>query len=61
MHGEGGADNGAPTRSVLSGQGLVGRVLAARRLGLSEIPTIVLDHLSEAERRALGGANKRVG
>jgi DNA modification methylase len=29
------------------------RLLAARRLGLTEVPVIVLDHLSEAQRRAL--------
>src|SRR5260370_21750429 len=34
---------------VLAGHG---RVLAARRLGLEEVPAIALDHLNEAERRA---------
>jgi DNA modification methylase len=29
------------------------RLQAARKLGLSEVPVIVLDHLSEAQRRAL--------
>jgi DNA modification methylase len=29
------------------------RVLAARQLGMTEVPTIVLDHLSETQRRAL--------
>src|SRR6202167_849482 len=29
-----------------------GRLLAARTLGLTEVPVIVLDHLSEAEKRA---------
>src|ERR1700676_5155909 len=29
-----------------------GRLLAARRLGLKEVPVIVLDHLSEAQKRA---------
>ena len=37
-----------------------GRVLAARRLALSEIPTIALDHLSEAERRAFMIADNRL-
>jgi ParB-like nuclease domain len=37
-----------------------GRVLAARRLGLSEIPAIILDHLSEAERRAFMIADNRL-
>jgi ParB-like chromosome segregation protein Spo0J len=30
------------------------RLQAARKLGLSEVPVIVLDHLSEAQRRARG-------
>ena len=29
------------------------RVLAARKLGMDEVPVIVLDHLSETQRRAL--------
>jgi hypothetical protein len=29
-----------------------GRLLAARKLGLTELPVIVLDHLSEAQKRA---------
>jgi len=29
-----------------------GRLLAARKLGLKEVPVIVLDHLSEAQKRA---------
>lgn len=29
-----------------------GRLMAARKLGLAEVPVIVLDHLSEAQRRA---------
>jgi len=29
-----------------------GRLLAARKLGLTEVPVIVLDHLSEAQKRA---------
>src|SRR5450432_2374755 len=29
-----------------------GRLLAARKLGLGEVPVIVLDHLSEAQKRA---------
>jgi len=43
--------------AVLAGHG---RVLAARRLGLSEVPTIALDHLSEAERRAFMIADNRL-
>src|SRR5580698_272099 len=29
-----------------------GRLLAARKLGLKEVPVIVLDHLSETQKRA---------
>src|SRR5580698_4337120 len=29
-----------------------GRLLAARKLGLAEMPVIVLDHLSESQKRA---------
>src|SRR5512138_3242586 len=29
-----------------------GRLLAARKLGLDEVPVVVLDHLSETQRRA---------
>jgi hypothetical protein len=29
-----------------------GRLLAARKLGLAEVPVIILDHLSEAQKRA---------
>ena len=31
-----------------------GRLLAARRLGMREVPTISLDHLSDEQRRAYG-------
>jgi len=37
-----------------------GRVLAAKRLGLSEVPVIVLDHLNEAQRRALVIADNKL-
>ena len=43
---------------VLAGHG---RVLAARRLGLKEVPTIALDHLNEAQRRAFMIADNRLG
>ena len=29
-----------------------GRLLAARKLGLEEVPVVVLDHLSETQKRA---------
>jgi hypothetical protein len=49
---------------LIDGEGRVvaghGRLLAARRLGLAEIPTIALDHLSEAERRAFMIADNRL-
>src|SRR5271170_2357236 len=37
------------TAGILAGHG---RLLAARKLGLKEVPVIVLDHLSEAQKRA---------
>ncbi|WP_299129445.1 ParB/Srx family N-terminal domain-containing protein [uncultured Amaricoccus sp.] len=37
-----------------------GRLLAAKHLGLAEVPVIVLDHLSEAQHRALVIADNRI-
>ena len=37
-----------------------GRVLAARKLGLKEVPTIQLDHLSENQRKAFILADNRI-
>jgi hypothetical protein len=37
-----------------------GRLQAARSLGLTEVPVIVLDHLSDAQRRALVIADNRI-
>ncbi|HZT26513.1 MAG TPA: ParB/Srx family N-terminal domain-containing protein [Pseudolabrys sp.] len=37
-----------------------GRLLAARRLGMTEVPVVVLDHLSEAQRRALVIADNKI-
>lgn len=37
-----------------------GRVLAAEKLGLVEVPVIVLSHLSESQRRALVIADNRI-
>ena len=37
-----------------------GRLLAAKQLGLSEVPTILLDHLSEARSRAFMIADNRL-
>ena len=36
------------------------RLLAARKLGMTEVPVIVLDHLSETQRRALIIADNRL-
>ena len=37
-----------------------GRVLAARKLGLNDVPVIVLDHLSESQRKAYVLADNRI-
>ena len=37
-----------------------GRLLAAQALGLADVPVIVLDHLTEAQRRALTIADNRI-
>lgn len=37
-----------------------GRLLAARRLGMTDVPVVVLDHLTEAQRRALIIADNRI-
>lgn len=37
-----------------------GRLLAAQKLGLENVPVIVLDHLNEAQRRALVIADNRI-
>lgn len=37
-----------------------GRLMAAQRLGLEEVPVIVLDHLSDAQRRALVIADNKI-
>ena len=36
------------------------RLLAARKLGMTEVPVIVLDHLTETQRRALVLADNRL-
>ena len=48
---------------VSSDAGIVsghGRLLAARKLGLAEVPVVVLDHLSESQRRAFVIADNRL-
>src|ERR1039458_968796 len=37
-----------------------GRLLAAQKLGLAEVPVVVLDHLSETQRRAYVIADNRL-
>ena len=37
-----------------------GRVLAARKLGLEQVPVVVLDHLSETQKRAFIIADNRI-
>jgi hypothetical protein len=46
-----------PDDVVIAGHG---RLLAARHLGMTEVPVIVLDHLTEAQRRALVIADNRI-
>ena len=48
---------------VDSGAGIIaghGRLLAARKLGLAEVPVVVLGHLSETQRRAYVIADNRL-
>lgn len=37
-----------------------GRLEAARRLGLTTVPVVVLDHLTQAQRRAYGIADNKL-
>jgi len=53
------------TNPILAGGNKViiaghGRLLAAQKLGIKEVPVIVLDHLSEAQRRALVIADNKL-
>ncbi len=53
------------TNPILSGSdGVIiaghGRLLAAQRLGLKKVPVITLDHLTEAQRRALVIADNKI-
>ncbi|MFY7913500.1 MAG: ParB N-terminal domain-containing protein, partial [Rubrivivax sp.] len=54
---------GAPI--LIDGQNNViaghGRLLAARKLGLPEVPVVPLDHLSDTQRRALILADNKIG
>src|SRR5579863_3607799 len=44
-------------KTVIAGHG---RILAARQLGLTEVPVILLEHLSEAQRRAFMIADNKL-
>jgi ParB-like chromosome segregation protein Spo0J len=46
-----------PDKVIIAGHA---RLAAAQKLGLSEVPVIVLNHLSEAQRRALVIADNRL-
>src|SRR5687768_12845734 len=46
-----------PEGSIIAGHG---RLLAARRLGMEEVPTIALPGLGEAQRRALRIADNKI-
>lgn len=37
-----------------------GRILGAQRIGMTELPVIVLDHLTEAQARALRIADNKI-
>jgi DNA modification methylase len=44
--------------NVIAGHG---RLLAARKLGMSDVPVIALDHLTDTQRRALILADNKIG
>ena len=46
-----------PSAGIIAGHG---RVLAARKLGLDQVPVVVLDHLSETQKRAFIIADNRI-
>src|ERR1700693_2333111 len=46
-----------PDNVIIAGHA---RLLAAKKLGMTEVPVIVLDHLSEIQRRALVIADNRL-
>ena len=54
---------GAPI--LIDGQNNViaghGRLLAARKLGMSDVPVVALDHLNDTQRRALILADNKIG
>lgn len=46
------------SNNVIAGHG---RLLAARKLGMSEVPVVSMDHLSDTQRRALILADNKIG
>ena len=46
-----------PNAGIIAGHG---RLLAARKLGLEQVPVVVLDHLSETQKRAYIIADNRI-
>jgi hypothetical protein len=52
------ADPGRFADGIIAGHG---RLMAARKLGLAEVPVIVLDHLTETQRRALYLGRQQAG
>ena len=46
------------TNNVIAGHG---RLLAARKLGMSEVPVVPMDHLTDIQRRALILADNKIG
>lgn len=54
------AESGFVNPILVDSRAGIGRLLAARKLGLAEVPVIVLDHLSETQRRAYMLADNRL-
>jgi hypothetical protein len=47
-----------PDLTIIAGHG---RVMAAQKLGLKEVPCVILDHLTDTQRRAYVLADNRLG
>jgi len=48
----------SPDLTIIAGHG---RVMAAQKLGLEEVPCVILDHLTDTQRRAYVLADNRLG
>jgi ParB-like chromosome segregation protein Spo0J len=48
----------SPDLTIIAGHG---RVMAAQKLGLKEVPCVILDHLTDTQRRAYVLADNRLG